>query len=657
MEVNSASRAGTKWAALWPVLALALLAVTLRVGWPTLTEFKFSEARLEALALELTREGRLPLIGVPSSAGFDHSPVSVYLYLPTFLFTANPIPATIYGGLVGAAATVWAWWLARRWPGGGRTAALVTLLLFAASPWAVMFSRKIWQVAFVPLLSTAIAALMVSTLTGTKRWSVTGAIVAYAFLVQVHPSALAMLPAFLLWLAISWRQLRVRPVLTGGALGVLSLVPMLVHQVGSGWPAWAALKALPAAQWDLKAVQVAWQVVTGQALHGLAGEASPHLALVPQLEVVFGVVGVLLVMAAIVLASRMIRDWGVSDAVSRKAARVDLILLTWLLVPIAFNLRHSLDLPLHFMALLLPPTFLVLGRAAQIVIECFGVGVRWAARTVLVVTAVCQVGAVLLLLRLAGTHNTQGGFGVPLRDYLRVTGKVLALAREESAHEVVVSGEGSSPDVSEIPAVFDVLLRDRIPYRFADGDSAAVLPDHRALVLLSPEPVSSAVRWYDGWPMHSVGSGFEAVILDGTWPSQAFEPISAPRLFENGVEVQGYALETAMVPESTGRLWLLWQVLWQSGSDSHFTVRIVDEDSDRVLAQVDGPGLPVESRRRGDRVISKFDITLSVDVPAIDRWLVVGQYRYPEIASIPVVGATGTVVGEAVLTGPLQAGW
>ena len=98
--------------------SVLLLATVLRVAWPSLTEFKFSEARLGALALELTQRGRLPLVGVPSSAGFDHSPISVYLYAPSFLAGANPIPATIYGGLVNVAAVALCWWLARRWPGG-----------------------------------------------------------------------------------------------------------------------------------------------------------------------------------------------------------------------------------------------------------------------------------------------------------------------------------------------------------------------------------------------------------------------------------------------------------------------------------------------------------------------------------------------------------
>ena len=291
-----------------------LLATILRVAWPTLTEFKFSEARLEALALELTREGRLPLIGVPSSAGFDHSPVSVYLYLPAFLFTSDPIPATVYGGLAGVAAVALCWWLARKWSGGGRWAALVAALLFSTSPWAVAFSRKIWQVAFVPLLTLFFIGFVVSALVAGRKWSMAWALVALAVLVQVHPSAVSLLIALALWLIIFRRQVELGPLVVGGVLGLLTAVPFLLHQVQQGWPVLAALKALPPAVYDLGAVRLAWEAVTGRGIHALAGDAYPLLELVPQLGWFLNLVGWLAIVSALGLAWRTLRDWRSPDS-------------------------------------------------------------------------------------------------------------------------------------------------------------------------------------------------------------------------------------------------------------------------------------------------------------------------------------------------------
>jgi hypothetical protein len=240
---------------------LLLLAAVLRVGWPTLSEFKFSEARLEALALELTREGRIPLVGVPSSAGFDHSPVSVYLYVPAFLFTTDPVPATVYGGLIGAAAAALCWWLARRWSGGGHWAALLTTLLFAVSPWSVAFSRKIWQVTFIPLLTLAFIGLLISALiegpsthvSKVRRWRLAWALAIYGLLVQVHPSTVALAPALVLWLIVFRRRVRIAPLFAGGLLAAFTAIPFLLHQAQSNWPAIVAFRSMPRAEWDHRA--------------------------------------------------------------------------------------------------------------------------------------------------------------------------------------------------------------------------------------------------------------------------------------------------------------------------------------------------------------------------------------------------------------------
>ncbi len=328
--------------------AILLVAAVLRLGWPTLAEFKFSEARLEALALELTQKGRLPLVGVPSSAGFDHSPLSIYLYVPAFLFTANPIPATVYGGLVNVGAVALCWWLARRWPGGGQWAAAVAALLLAVNPWAVAFSRKIWQVAFVPLLALLFVGLAVSALVQGRRRHLAWMLAVYALLVQVHPSAIGLAPALLLWLLLFRRQVRLGPLLAGGGLGLLSALPFLAHQFQHGWPALAAWRALPEATWDLwdpaagpgSAVSLAWEALTGRSIHALAGDAYPLLQVVPQLGRTFNLLGWLTVAATVGLAWRTITCWRAADAAERQAAQVDLVLLSWLAVPVLFNLRH-----------------------------------------------------------------------------------------------------------------------------------------------------------------------------------------------------------------------------------------------------------------------------------------------------------------------------
>ena len=654
------------------MVGILSLAITLRVVWPTLTEFKFSEARLVALVLELTDRGRLPLVGVPSSAGFDHSPLSVYLYLPPFFLTSNPIPATIYGGLIGGAAVALCWWLGRRWPGGGPSGALVAALLFGISPWAVVFTRKIWQVTFVPLLVLAFIGLMVSALiTGptasrpsSRQWHLAWGIVAYAVLIQVHPSAVSLAPALVLWLILFRRRIGTIPLVTGVLLSVLTAVPFLVHQITSGFPALAVLRSLRGATWDLSSIQYAWEVATGRSIHALAGEAYPLLTTVPTLERIFNLVGWLTLLASVGLLWRALTGWRSTDATVRHAAQIDMILLSWLAIPVLVNVRQTLQLHLHFYALIIPAVFLIIGRSAELArntiratapryaqaLAIMGIGM-------LSLLAIGQVMALVLMARFVVSHDTPRGFGIPLARYLEVADQTTKVASQFSTPEVLIVGQGDSVVVDETPAIFDVLLRNRVSYRFANGQDTAVFPPAKTIVLLTPEP-GEAAEWYAPWPGQDLGAGYRLVQLDGSWPQELLEPVEGPRTFENGIEIQSYYWDSGTGTRdkepghSTARLWLLWQVLWLSSDDTHFFVELFDSDWSR-WGQRDSVGYPVASRQKGDRIISKFEITQQESGSGAPVWARAGLYLYPEIFNLALIDSAGNPVGDAVVTGPL----
>jgi hypothetical protein len=638
--------------------AVLLLATMLRIAWPALSEFKFSEARLEALALELVREGHLPLVGVPSSAGFDHSPISVYLYVPAFLLTSNPIPATVYGGLVSAGAVALCWWLARRWPGGDPWAALIAALLFAASPWAVAFSRKIWQVVFVPALTLTFVGLAVSALVAKRRWNLAWALLAFAVLVQVHPSAVSLTPALVLWLIVFWRQVRLGPFLVGTGLGALTAVPFLAHQVQSGWPIVAALKALPSPRWDLSAVQLAWEAITGRGIHALAGEAYPLLKGVPQIERAFSLVGWLVVGAGVWLAWRAMAGWRARDTECRRVAQVDLMLLSWLVIPVAFNLRHSLDLYLHFFVVVMPAAYLIVGRAATSILSSFRSKARrhtgrYLGLAGVGLLALGQTASLALLAEFVATHDAVGGFGTPLSKYLDIAGQIVSSAAEKGAVEVLVVGQGDSTVVDETPAIFDVLLRDRVAYRFVDGESAAVFPPHTTAVLLAPS-AGRAAGWYQPWPAvdaFHTQTGYRLVLLDGSWPEERFEPIGGPRTFENGVELQGYSWGPEVAETQRVRFWLLWQVLWLNDEDTHFSVRALSPEG-QLWGQRDAVGYPASYRRRGDRIVSMFDIITTESAPSELSDAEIGVYNFPQLSAVPVIDGVGNPVDDRVRIGP-----
>ncbi|HNS52574.1 MAG TPA: hypothetical protein PKO09_15515 [Anaerolineae bacterium] len=638
-----------------------LLAASLRIGWPQLTEFKFSEARMEALALEITREGRLPLVGVPSSAGLDHSPMSIYLYAPAFLQTNHPVPATVYGAVAGLVAVAMCFRFGRQWPGGGSTGGFTSALIAAASPWAVLFSRKIWQISLVPVLALVFAGLAVAGFVSRRRWALCGCVIVYAVLAQVHPSAISLAPVLLLWLALFWRKELLLPLAVGAALGFGTAIPFVIHQAQTGWSVLNSLaQGLGSATWDLSAVRLAWLTITGQGIEALAGMSRPQLRAVPSISPIFAAIG------WFVLASAVALGWRAFTALRSKTnpetlriVRVDIMLVSWLAIPILANLRHSLDLQIHFFALVLPPAFLVVGRALQAVTSGqlrlnrpymrFSLALTSLSGGTLVAVAATQVVSLILMGCFIARHDTAGGFGRPLGSYLELTDEVVERARSAQASEVLIAGQGSSPVVDEVPAILDVLLRQRIAYRFVDSRMSAVFPMHKSIVLETPERGASA-SWYSLWPESALADGFGLRVGDGSWPQPAMQFIQAPRLLQNGVELQAYSWSRT-AKDCTLRL--LWQVLWKTEPDSHFFVHLLDADAN-LAGQRDLPGVPSEYRRVGDRVLTAFDISSGCSDTS-PLFAIVGMYTYPELDRIPIIDLAGIAVAGEVRLGPLQA--
>jgi hypothetical protein len=265
---------------------------------------------------------------------------------------------------------------------------------------------------------------------------------------------------------------------------------------------------------------------------------------------------------------------------------------------------------------------------------------------------VAQVTALLLMARFVATHDTPGGFGIPLAHYRVVSERTVEMAHETAAAEVLLVGKGDSPVVDQGPAVFDVLLRDRVAYRFVDGQSAAVFPSNRAIVLLVPEP-GDAARWYEAWPAQELEGGYHLVALDATWPADDLNPVTGPRVFDNGVEIQGYAWEPAS--KESGQFWLLWQVLWLNPEDTHFFVRLFDPGQ-RLWGQQDSVGYPTPYRQKGDRIMTLFDITNASKIAADPFWGSAGLYLYPEVVNVPVIDDSGNPIGDVVNIGPLEEG-
>ena len=279
----------SRWVELLLLGAILLLAGTLRMAAPGLTEFKADEARLLSLAYDMA-EGELALRGISSSVGVPNFPASVWLYALPVSIWPHPYAATIFTGLLSTLAVALTYWLVRRY--WGITAALAATLLYAVSPWAIIFSRKIWAQNLLPLFVLAWVIGAALALVEKRPRFIWLHLVALALAVQIHLAAVALVPATILLLIIFRRNVRWRDVLIGAGLALLSVLPFAIYLWGSQDPgqilAGAGGAAPEGGGLSLDSLRNTIMISLGTQVHSLTGAEAyeQYLALVPDLTLV-----------------------------------------------------------------------------------------------------------------------------------------------------------------------------------------------------------------------------------------------------------------------------------------------------------------------------------------------------------------------------------
>jgi 4-amino-4-deoxy-L-arabinose transferase-like glycosyltransferase len=186
--------------------------------------------------------GVVPLLGPSTSIGnVHHGALYYYLLAPAAIPAGgtDPTAVVLLIALAGIAAVGVTWWLGRAM--GGPAAGLVAGLLMATSATAVGSSTFIWNPNLLPFAAALALAFgwRAWTTRDARWWLAAGA--AQAVVQQAHLLGIVALPALAaLWLADfrrgpDRRRSVARWGLAGLALIALGYLPLLLHELGSGF--------------------------------------------------------------------------------------------------------------------------------------------------------------------------------------------------------------------------------------------------------------------------------------------------------------------------------------------------------------------------------------------------------------------------------------
>lgn len=648
----------------WLLVALILLlAAGLRLGWPGLTEFKADEARLLTLSFEMVEERRLALRGISSSVGLPNFPVSVWLYALPLLLWPHVYAATLFTGLLNTLAAAGCYALVRRYWGVG--AALTATLMLAVSPWAVIFSRKIWAQNLLPLLVLGWGAGALLALVDKRPKFLIPHFVCLALAVQTHLAAVALLPATAVLLLIFRRRLDWRQVGLGLGLAAATVIPFLLYlmrhseQISLG----RGVVAERGGQFSLDSFRYTMQLSLGQDIHALAGAAAyqDYLALVPNGTAVQWLWGLLILAGLGTLVWQAWHNWG------QPQAEAGLVVLVWLLIPPLFFLWQGTPIYIHYFIATLPAQYIAAGvglaaltehsayfvvRRSNYQLRTTHYTLRTITGTVFLTTIIIQFWLIAGLIAFVGERATPGGFGTPLRMQLAAVAEVERLMAATNAAEVLLVGPGSWPELDEFPAVYGTLLR-HMPHRFVDVGEGAVFPAETAVILLDNRDETGAGPLYEATasqqhpiPLRSGEGVLRVLALPGEAapaPAVAFDELY---LLSNWTIFLGYS-----GPQTADSDHVYWWLHWRTGDgpsphQTHIFAHLLDGSGQRI-AQADAPAFRSDQWRANDIVVSQFLLPWpdGAERPFTIR---TGMYYYPAIEPVLLLDVAGNPYTDAV---------
>ena len=381
----------------------------------------------------------------------------------------------------------------------GTSAAVVSSVLMAVSPWDVYFSRSIGPSSLTVPLATALLFGLLAALCDRNRWGSFLASVAMSLLLFSTPYSLPLLLANVTLYIAYMRRISWVYVLLGVCLSILLFAPYLRMQnlvrLRDVWSGPGSVLEGPDAQpLGLDALRYAGWLLSGQMLVGSAFSPGPSTApgrlgaaLLRLAQDLF----VLSVPAVVILA---VRAWSRWREGRDNAAYT--VLAVWLVLSLGvLTLRPTGFAPGAFLVLL-PAGFLAMGVMIGWILKPGGGPDRRIAwwtiplRLVVWLVALGIFGASILttlgLLTAGERDGVADGYGLAYRYWRRTAKLVGRVAQEDGADRVWVIARGTDPSVDEEPAILDWVMDPELVLTFlgTSGNASLLLPAERSGVYL-----------------------------------------------------------------------------------------------------------------------------------------------------------------------------
>ena len=214
------------------LFVIFFLSALFRITNLDLIEFKADEGINFFLASRpLFGHGFVPG-GTVSSLGITNFPLINYLLFPLLLISLDPKTISFFIALLNSVAIVAFFLIIKRYY--NQTIAFISAALIATSPWAILFSRKIWAQDFIfPLFIPFFLSLHKIIIDNDNRYWFLYSL-SSLLLVQIHQSILFFIIPITLMIFLKRVKINYKYLILGTIIGLIPLLHFIYYQLTSG---------------------------------------------------------------------------------------------------------------------------------------------------------------------------------------------------------------------------------------------------------------------------------------------------------------------------------------------------------------------------------------------------------------------------------------
>ena len=371
------------WLLSWEIYLIVFVAGFLRLYGIDTTEFDDDQAAVFRMAHDAVSHGLLVATSNIASIHIYNPPAIIYFFMLPAAFSADPLWGAVMVGVLMTFSVLLTYIFVRRYYGRG--AATIAALLYAVAARPIFYSRFIWNQNLLPIFTILFLFTLFWGVVERKKGWLAPAIFLLGILIQLHATGIMMAFPLCVALLLAPKTLRWRDLLFGSVALSISYFPYLLWEVSTNFVDVRTLLTVTKQPvfYDNKAWTFYQLFLSPYDYNNLPDKHTLLGSLVPALSWTLDVMTVLVIGGVIValLSVFWFRPTVPSPAEPSHTKKTVwsrignfmtlpranpyrsglLLLLVWQIVPLLVLTRHSIGLYAHYIIILMPGPFVLIG--------------------------------------------------------------------------------------------------------------------------------------------------------------------------------------------------------------------------------------------------------------------------------------------------------